>query len=349
MWHKLIKTVPYLLIVMLLISTMSVLYAEAKGQAGDKKSDKSAADNPAKDNKENKGDNRDDSKSGKIDRIGDGNSGQGDDKKPGYRPKPPHDIKTCPICRRHLPPPSIKKDANEKVNQGVRDWRDWGKGEGRDFVGQGGEQKKWSKSQKDIRDRIEDRRDRREDVRDRREDNKDKAEQRRREIEKENRERAEKYRKYLLQKKVDDNRDDSKSGKSDRIGDGNSGQGNDKKLLPPRPRIQPYPPKQGDNRDDSKSGKIDRSGDGNSGQGDDKKPGYRPPHDIKTCPICKRHRHQLPPPPIKKDANEKINQGVKESKDKINQGVRDWGKGEGRDSAGQGKGQGDTRGKGTNK
>ena len=120
-----------------------------------------------------------------------------------------------------------------------------------------------------------------------------------------------------------DNRDDAKSGKIDRKGDGNSGQGDDKNQ--PKNR-------KGDNRDDAKSGKIDRPGDGNSGQGDDKKPGVKPKHDPRACPICKRH---LPP---KKEPPQTTG--------KDNSGVRDRGQVEGRDNAGQGQGQGDENRKG---
>jgi len=303
--------------------------------------------------KNRRGDNRDDAKSGKIDRPGDGNSGQGDDKKSGVKPK--HDPRTCPICKRHLPPLPPKKQHPQTTNKDNSGVRDRGQGEGRDDVGQGKGQgdenrkgnslrKKWGADRReDVKDRKEERRDNREDVRDRREDRKDRREDKR-------------DNKYPPKRKwgAGDNRDDNKSGKIDRPGDGNSGQGNDRKREGnDRPKVRPNQPqggssantpdkRRGDNRDDAKSGKVDRPGDGNSGQGNDKDARLRPPHNPRTCPICN--------PRLKNDGKNRKpgtsqgNSGISGTvpKNKGNEGVRDGGKGEGRDSAGQDKGQGDT-------
>jgi hypothetical protein len=83
------RAIAILVIVTLVMSAMVVLYAEAKGQANvkvgvsDEVKPNPQRQNKAKKpglenlNKDRKGDNRDDLKSGKPDRIGDGNSGQG--------------------------------------------------------------------------------------------------------------------------------------------------------------------------------------------------------------------------------------------------------------------------------
>ena len=333
MWQNIRKALGYLLAVMLLASLVTTLYAEAarapakaKGNSnGPKVGNKGTQGKNTPPNNVRKGDNRDDAKSGKIDRPGDGNSGQGDDKKGGFKdPKndnkrPRHDPRTCPICKRHLPPqkePTKRQppQTTDKDNQGVRDR---GQGEGREGAGQGAENRrpdfpgrKWDKRE-DVRDRREDRRDKKEDIKDRREDRRDRREdvQDKREDRRDQREDVKDRRedkrdnKYPPRRKwgAGDNRDDNKSGKIDRIGDGNSGQGNDRKLPPKRegadrPKMQPRPEgnssanttdkRRGDNRDDSKSGKIDRIGDGNSGQGNDKGARLRPPHNPRTCPIC---------------------------------------------------------------
>ena len=102
------------------------------------------------------GDNRDDAKSGKIDRLGDGNSGQGNDKNKR------EDIRD----RRE-----DKKDRREDIRDRLEDRKDK-REDIRDRRNDGGARDRTE----DIRDRREDRKDRREDARDRREDRKDKRE-----------------------------------------------------------------------------------------------------------------------------------------------------------------------------
>lgn len=353
------KTLSYLLTVMLLASLAATLNAEPARTKVNNAKPKAGKQEPKKNtppNNERKGDNRDDAKSGKIDRPGDGNSGQGDDKKDGFRDhkkdnkKPRHDPRTCPICKRHLhpllskkkPPQTNDKDRN---NQGVRDR---GQGEGRDGTGQGVENRKllpvrkWDKRE-DIRDRREDRRDKHEDIKDRREDRRDKAEDKRDDKTDGGKwDRPEDRRDQREDVKdrwedIRDRREDVRDRSEDK-------------------RDNKYPPRRkwdaGDNRDDVKSGKIDRPGDGNSGQGNDKGARLRPPHNPRTCSICNpglRNKNEgekpkIQPPPVTTDGS--LNTGTNApndtNNDKTNNGVRDGGQGEGRDNAGQGKGQGDT-------
>lgn len=305
MWQSMKKIMPWLVIVVLLITVMAIRYAEARQEGqpsgGGEQRIQPQPEPPGKGtgiNKpfpERRGDNRDDTRSGKIDRPGDGNSGQGDDKnrpskdkftppsnKEGKRPPvfKPH----CPTCRCHLlhrPQPSTQPQREEdsgKIqpsssssspkgdNQGVRDR---GQGEGRDGVGQG----KGQGAEK--RDKQE-----------------------------------------FDKRKLGDKKQDGKKERKEDI----------KKEPRPAHNIKTCPicnPKGAKDRIENRKERQEAIRD-------------RVKNIKEKKEDIRKERREDIRDTRKEDAKDKTD------KDKDNQGVRDRGKGEGRDSAGQGKGQGDT-------
>ncbi|MFA5793550.1 MAG: hypothetical protein WC980_00570 [Candidatus Brocadiia bacterium] len=165
-----------------------------------------------------------------------------------------------------------------------------------------------------------------------------------------------------------DNKDDSNSGKVDQIGDGNSGQGNDKKTTD---KIQDRKDKKEDIRDrkedrkdsredirdkreekkdrrenirdrredrkDRREDIRDRRNDTGSGDGTDVSPisstNKTDGSFVKHCPTCRCGAIRRPRGGDKRQTVTPVKKG-----EKGNQGVRDQGKGEGRDGVGQGKG-----------